>query len=136
MSYGQVREVIGSVVDIEFPAGSVPQIYNALRLTNASISEKEWNLTVEVSQHLGENTVRCIALDTTEGLVRGQKVMDTKAHVSIPVGPETLGRIMNVVGEPVDEPGPIKTKLKYPIHRAAPKFTEQSVSVEQLVTGI
>ena len=136
MSYGQVRQVIGPVVDIEFPAGSVPQIYNALRLTNASISEKEWNLTVEVSQHLGENTVRCIALDTTEGLVRGQKVMDTKAPVSIPVGPETLGRIMNVVGEPVDELGPIKTKLKYPIHRAAPKFTEQSVSVEQLVTGI
>ena len=120
MSYGQVRQVIGPVVDIEFPAGSVPQIYNALRLTNASISEKEWNLTVEVSQHLGENTVRCIALDTTEGLVRGQKVMDTKAPVSIPVGPETLVRIMNVVGEPVDELGPIKTKLKYPIHRAAP----------------
>lgn len=136
MNYGHIRQVIGPVVDVEFSPGKVPKIYNALKLTNASISDHEWNLTVEVAQHLGENTVRCIALDSTEGLIRGQKAMDTGEPVNVPVGPETLGRIMNVIGEPVDEQGPIQSKIRYPIHRHPPKFTDQSTAVEQLVTGI
>ena len=136
MNTGEIKQVIGPVVDIEFPAGKVPQIYNAIRLTNPAISNKEWNLVVEVAQHLGENTVRCVALDSTEGLTRGQSAQDTGDKVLVPVGPETLGRIMNVIGEPVDELGPISTKLKYPIHRHPPLFTEQSVAVEQLITGI
>ena len=133
---GYIKQVIGPVVDVEFPPGKVPQIYNSIKLTNPSISNKEWNLTVEVAQHLGENTVRCIALDSTEGLIRGQVAQDTGDKDLVPVGPETLGRIMNVIGEPVDELGPISTKLKHPIHRRPPGFTEQSVAVEQLITGI
>lgn len=133
---GKIRQVIGPVVDVEFPSGSVPPIYQAIKLTNKAISNKEWNLTVEVAQHLGENTVRCIALDSSEGLVRGDQAQDTGERVSVPVGPETLGRIMNVIGEPVDELGEIKSKKRYPIHRHPPAFTEQSVAVEQLVTGI
>lgn len=133
---GKIRQVIGPVVDVEFPSGSVPPIYQAIKLTNKAISNKEWNLTVEVAQHLGENTVRCIALDSSEGLVRGQQAQDTGERVSVPVGPETLGRIMNVIGEPVDELGEIKSKKRYPIHRHPPAFTEQSVAVDQLVTGI
>lgn len=136
MNIGHIKQVIGPVVDLEFPAGKVPPIYNAVKLTNSTISDKEWNLTVEVAQHLGENTVRCIALDSSEGLVRGSKALDTGDKVLVPVGPETLGRIMNVVGEPVDEQGKISTKQKYSIHRKPPSFTEQSVSVEQLITGI
>ncbi len=136
MNTGHIRQVIGPVVDVEFSPGKVPAIYNAIKITNPAISKKEWNLTVEVSQHLGENTVRCIALDSTEGLVRGQVAQDTGDKVSVPVGPETLGRIMNVIGEPVDELGEISTKMKYPIHRHPPGFTDQSVSVEQLITGI
>ena len=136
MNTGEIKQVIGPVVDIEFPAGKVPQIYNAIRLTNPAISNKEWNLVVEVAQHLGENTVRCVALDSTEGLTRGQSAQDTGDKVLVPVGPETLGRIINVIGEPVDQLGPVSTKLKYPIHRHPPLFTEQSVAVEQLITGI
>ncbi len=133
---GKIRQVIGPVVDVEFPSGNVPPIYQAIKLTNRAISNKEWNLTVEVAQHLGENTVRCIALDSSEGLVRGEQAQDTGERVSVPVGPETLGRIMNVIGEPIDELGEIKSKKRYPIHRHPPAFTEQSVAVEQLVTGI
>lgn len=133
---GKVKQVIGPVVDIEFTSGNVPPIYQAIKLTNKAISDKEGNLTVEVAQHLGENTVRCIALDSSEGLVRGQEAQDTGDRVSVPVGPETLGRIMNVIGEPVDELGEIKAKKRHPIHRHPPAFTEQSVAVEQLVTGI
>src|SRR3989338_10083509 len=114
---GKITQVIGAVLDITFPPGQMPAIYNAVKLTNPSISDTEWNLTVEVAQHLGENTVRCIALDSTEGIIRGQVAQDTGDKVLVPVGPETLGRIMNVIGEPVDELGPISTKLKYPIHR-------------------
>ncbi len=136
MNTGSIKQVIGPVVDLEFPPGKVPPIYNAVKLSNTAISNQEWNLTVEVAQHLGENTVRCIALDSTEGLVRGQRALDTGDKVTVPVGPETLGRIMNVIGEPVDELGKISTAKKYPIHRHPPKFTEQSVAVEQLVTGI
>ncbi|RME06684.1 MAG: F0F1 ATP synthase subunit beta, partial [Deltaproteobacteria bacterium] len=126
---------IGPVVDVAFE-GELPPIYQALRITNPAIDEREGNLVVEVAQHLGERTVRCVAMDSTDGLVRGQEVTDTGEMISVPVGPEVLGRIMNVVGDPVDEAGPIETKLKYPIHRPAPKFTDQSTSVEMLETGI
>lgn len=136
MNSGRVKQVLGPVIDVEFQAGKIPPIYQAIKVSNLAISDEQWNLTVEVAQHLGENTVRCVALDTTEGLVRGQEALDTGDKVLIPVGPETLGRIMNVIGEPVDEGGPIKSKLKYPIHRHPPAYTEQSVAVEQLVTGI
>ena len=110
---GRIKQVLGAVVDVEFQAGKVPPIYQAVKLSNPAISEKKWNLTLEVAQHLGENSVRCIALDTTEGLVRGQEALDTGDGVLVPVGPEVLGRIMNVVGEPVDELGPITAKKKY-----------------------
>jgi F-type H+-transporting ATPase subunit beta len=127
---GAIVQVIGAVVDVKFE-GELPAILNALHLENEGK-----RLVLEVAQHLGENTVRAIAMDTTDGLVRGTKVSDTGAPIRVPVGPETLGRILNVVGEPVDERGPIKTKLSMPIHRAAPEFIEQSTESEILVTGI
>ena len=133
---GKVTQVIGPVVDVEFPRGKLPAILNALRLTNPGISDKKDNLVLEVAQHLGESTVRAIAMDTTDGLVRGMAVSDTGSPIMMPVGPACLGRVMNVVGEPVDEAGPVAA-LKYaPIHRAAPKFIEQSTKVEVFVTGI
>ena len=103
----------------------MPEVYTALRTSNASISDDTDNLVVEVAQHLGENTVRCIAMDTTDGLTRGQPVKSTGEQISLPVGPATLGRIMNVIGEPVDERGPIEAKMTYPIHRPAPEFVDQ-----------
>ena len=103
---GKITQVIGPVVDVEFPAGALPDIYTALTITNPGIDDRQDNLTVEVSQHLGENTARCIAMDSTEGLVRGMAVKNTGANISMPVGKEVLGRILNVVGEPVDESGP------------------------------
>jgi F-type H+-transporting ATPase subunit beta len=133
---GKIVQVMGPVVDVEFPPGNLPELFTALRTTNAGIDDREMNLVVEVALHLGENTVRCIAMDTSDGLVRGQEVVSTGAPITIPVGPETLGRIMNVIGEPVDERGPIETEKKFPIHRPAPKFVEQSTSVEALETGI
>ena len=132
---GRVTQVIGPVVDVEFQ-GQLPEIYTALKLTNPSISNTQENLTVEVAQHLGEHTVRCIAMDTTDGLVRGMPVRNTQGPIQAPVGPEVLGRILNVVGEPVDERGPVGAKKSLPIHRPAPKFTDQSVKVELLETGI
>jgi len=132
---GRITQVIGPVVDVEFE-GQVPKIYNALRITNPAISSQPWNLVVEVAQHLGENTVRCIAMDTTDGLVRGMDVQDTGDAITVPVGPQTLGRIINVIGEPVDEAGPIEVSERYPIHRPAPSFTDQATSVEALETGI
>ena len=119
---GKITQVIGPVLDIEFPPGKLPAIYNALKVTNKSISDEEWNLIVEVAQHLGENTVRCISMDSTEGLVRGEAVMDTGSGITVPVGKAVLGRIINVIGEPIDELGPIQTDTTYPIHRAAPTF--------------
>src|SRR4051812_37035178 len=104
---GKVTQVIGPVVDVEFPPGALPEIYTALLLTNPSINEKADNLTVEVAQHLGEDTARCIAMDSTEGLVRGQPVKNTGSPITVPVGKGVLGRILNVVGEPVDEKGPV-----------------------------
>ena len=133
---GKITQVIGAVLDITFPPGQMPAIYNAVKLTNPSISDKEWNLTVEVAQHLGENTVRCIAMDSTEGLVRGMEAWDTGDGILVPVGKGVLGRILNVIGEPVDEQGPIKFDKKYPIHRPTPSFEQQSTTVEVFETGI
>lgn len=133
---GVIRQVMGPVLDVEFPSGKLPALYNALRITNTNLPGGEGNLVVEVSSHLGNNTVRCIAMDATEGLARGQSVRDTGAPIQAPVGRETLGRILNVVGEPVDEAGPVKTKKTYPIHRPAPKFAHLSTKKEPFFTGI
>uniref|UniRef100_A0A8C1WYY0 H(+)-transporting two-sector ATPase n=1 Tax=Cyprinus carpio TaxID=7962 RepID=A0A8C1WYY0_CYPCA len=127
---GRIVAVIGAVVDVQFDE-DLPPILNALE-----VAGRDTRLVLEVAQHLGENTVRTIAMDGTEGLVRGQKVLDTGAPIRIPVGPETLGRIMNVIGEPIDERGPITTKQTAPIHAEAPEFTDMSVEQEILVTGI
>lgn len=134
--HGKITQVMGPVVDVEFPPGKLPKIFAALRTTNRGIDERDYNLVIEVALHLGENTVRCIAMDATEGLTRGQTVMDTGDVIKIPVGPATLGRIMNVIGEPVDERGPIESSTQYPIHRPAPEFVDQATTVEALETGI
>jgi F-type H+/Na+-transporting ATPase subunit beta len=136
MSMGKVTQVIGPVVDVEFPAGALPPIFNALKVSNPAISDLPWNLVLEVAQHLGENTVRTIAMDSSEGLVRGMDVQDTGDMIKVPVGPQCLGRIINVIGEPVDEGGPIETKTFYPIHRPAPAFIDQATEVEAFETGI
>lgn len=136
MANGIVKQVVGPVIDVEFPDGELPEIYTALKITNPAISNKEWNLTVEVAQHLGENTVRCIAMDSTEGLRRGLPVLNTGAPITVPVGRETLGRILNVIGEPVDEGPPVKAKKMYPIHRPSPELIEQRTEVEMFETGI
>ncbi|OGQ44908.1 MAG: F0F1 ATP synthase subunit beta [Deltaproteobacteria bacterium RIFCSPLOWO2_02_44_9] len=133
---GKVTQVIGAVLDIEFPPGHLPAIYNAIKITNSTISDKQWNLIAEVALHLGENTVRCIAMDSTEGLVRGTEALDTGDGITVPVGREVLGRILNVVGEPVDEQGPVKAEKRYPIHRPAPAFVHQSTKAEVFETGI
>jgi F-type H+/Na+-transporting ATPase subunit beta len=133
---GKITEVKGPVVDVEFPPGDLPELFTALRTTNASIDAREGNLVLEVALELGENRVRTIAMDTTDGLVRGQKVVNTGDVIRVPVGPKTLGRIMNVIGEPVDELGPIRSEKTLPIHRPAPEFVDQSTSVEPLETGI
>jgi F-type H+/Na+-transporting ATPase subunit beta len=135
-SKGKVVQVIGPVVDVAFESGALPKILNALKLTNPSISDAADNLTLEVAQHLGENLVRTIAMDSTDGLVRGMSVRDTGGPIAMPVGPECLGRILNVVGDPIDEGGPVNAKRSAPIHRAPPTFQEQSTKVEILVTGI
>jgi F-type H+-transporting ATPase subunit beta len=127
---------MGPVVDVEFPPGSLPELYAALRLTNPGIDDRDSNLVLEVAMHLGENTVRCIAMDTTDGLVRHQTVKNTGEPITVPVGPGTLGRIMNVIGEPIDERGPIESDIRHPIHRPAPSFVDQSLSIDTLETGI
>ncbi len=136
MANGIIKQVVGPVIDVEFPDGELPEIYTALKITNPAISDREWNLTVEVAQHLGENTVRCIAMDSTEGLSRGLPVLNTGAPITVPVGRETLGRILNVIGEPVDEGPPVKAKKMYPIHRPSPELVEQRTEVEMFETGI
>jgi F-type H+-transporting ATPase subunit beta len=133
---GQIIQVLGNVVDVQFGADSLPPIFYALRVSNPSISDQAGNLVLEVQQHLGENTVRCIAMDTTDGLVRGMEAANTGAPISVPVGPGTLGRIMNVTGDAIDERGPINGSSKMPIHRDAPPFAEQAVEAEILETGI
>ncbi len=135
MNEGRITQVIGPVVDIYFPT-QLPEIYNAIRITNPTINDMEGNLIVEVAQHLGDNVVRCVAMDTTDGLVRGMKGVDTGDHITIPVGKGTLGRIMNVVGEPVDEMGKIEYSERWPIHRPTPEFVDQNVTVEAFETGI
>lgn len=136
METGVVKQVMGPVVDVEFATGELPAIYTALRLTNKSIDDKAGNLTLEVAQHLGDRTVRCIAMDATEGLVRGQAVTNTGKMIMTPVGKSVLGRIINVIGEPIDEMGPVKAETSWEIHRTAPKFEDQSTKAEMLVTGI
>ncbi|HKP57261.1 MAG TPA: F0F1 ATP synthase subunit beta [Polyangiales bacterium] len=133
---GTVAQVIGPVVDVDFPPGQLPALMTALTLSNPSISNSPDNLTLEVAQHLGEGSVRAIAMDSTEGLVRGMQVRNTGAPIRMPVGPECLGRILNVVGAPVDGKGPLNAKHFSSIHRAAPSFTEQSTQIEILETGI
>ena len=127
---GKITQIIGAVVDVNFE-NDLPEIYTALEADNSGN-----RLILEVAQHLGENDVRTIAMDATEGLKRGDEVQNTGKPISVPVGPETLGRIINVVGESIDEKGEVKTKEKWPIHRPAPKFTDQATETEQLVTGI
>ncbi|NJD36915.1 MAG: F0F1 ATP synthase subunit beta [Geobacter sp.] len=133
---GKISQVIGAVVDVEFEPGKLPPIYNALRVTNPAIDERENNLVLEVAQHLGENSVRTIAMDSTDGLKRGQVVVDTGKQICAPVGRKTLGRIINVIGEPVDEMGPLGNEKEYAIHRDAPAFEDQSTKVEAFTTGI
>ena len=136
MNEGKIIQVMGAVVDVEFESSDLPPIYNALQVTNPTISDKEWNLILEVAQHLGENTVRCVAMDSAEGLVRGISVRDTGDVITVPVGEKTLGRILNVVGEPVDQGESLEGIHRSPIHRPAPSFTEQATEVEILETGI
>jgi F-type H+-transporting ATPase subunit beta len=139
VSTGKVIQVIGPVVDVEFPPGHLPNIYNALKVEqaeNKAAGKPAVRLTLEVAQHLGENRVRGVAMSTTDGLTRGMDVQDTGAPISVPVGRETLGRLINVLGEPVDEKGPITTKKTYPIHRPAPPLDEQETKTEVLETGI
>jgi F-type H+-transporting ATPase subunit beta len=134
---GKIAQVLGAVVDVEFPKeAGLPNIYDAVLTTNSAIDDRPNNLTLEVAQHLGDSVVRCIAMDSAEGLRRGQEVVDTGAPISIPVGPKTLGRIMDVIGRPVDEAGPIDTDIRWPIHRPTPSFDEQATSKEMLETGI
>ena len=133
---GVVKQILGPVIDVEFPNGDLPAIMTALRLTNKSIDDREGNLTLEVAQHLGDKTVRTIAMDSSDGLVRGQKVTNTGKMISTPVGEGVLGRIINVIGEPIDEAGPIKSDVSWEIHRQAPKFEDQSTKAEMLMTGI
>src|SRR3984957_4247056 len=127
---GTITQVIGAVVDVKFD-GDLPFILNALHVDNAGKM-----LVLEVAQHLGENTVRTIAMDSTDGLVRGYEAVDTGAPITVPVGPELLGRIINVIGDPVDERGPVNAKEHHAIHRAAPAFVDQSTETQMLVTGI
>jgi F-type H+-transporting ATPase subunit beta len=133
---GRITQVIGAVIDVEFEHGALPPIFNALTVTNPAIDDHEDNLVLEVAQHLGERTVRCIGMDSAEGLVRGMPVRDTGDGIRVPVGEETLGRILNVIGQPVDEGGPIRAKTTYPIHRDPPLFVDQETEVQAFETGI
>jgi len=136
-STGKVIEVIGPVIDVEFPEGELPDIYNALKVVSDGFeSSNPINITTEVQYHMGENRVRTVSMHPTEGLVRGMKVIDTGEPITMPVGREVLGRILNVIGEPVDEMGEIKTKKRYPIHREAPSLKEQDTRLELFETGI
>ncbi|MEZ4870970.1 MAG: F0F1 ATP synthase subunit beta [Bdellovibrionales bacterium] len=136
MQKGKITQVLGPVIDVEFPDGELPAIYSALKATNKAINDKEDNLILEVAQHLGNRVVRTISMDTSDGLVRGQEVKATGRPIQAPVGEKVLGRIINVVGEPVDEAGPIEATETWSIHREAPKFEDQSTKAEMLMTGI
>ncbi len=136
MNTGRVVQVIGPVIDVAFEEGNLPAILNAITITNPTINDEEDNLVVEVAQHVGDNVVRCIAMDITDGLVRGMRAKDTGLPIKVPVGRECLGRILNVVGRPVDGLGPVEAKNYVPIHRAAPTLIEQDTSVHVLETGV
>ena len=134
---GKIVQVLGAVIDVEFPqGGGIHKIYDAVVTTNPTIDDQENNLVLEVAQHLGDNVVRCIAMDSSEGLVRGQEVIDTGAPISVPVGQKTLGRILDVTGRPIDEQGSVDTYTRWPIHRPTPTFEDQSTSKQILETGI
>ncbi len=133
---GIVTQVIGPVVDVRFPPGKLPEILTALRLTNPAINDRPDNLVLEVAQHIGESTARCISMDSTDGLVRGMPVRNTGKPILVPVGKPTLGRILNVIGEPVDEGPPVEAEHFYPIHREPPSFLDQDVTIRPLETGI
>jgi len=133
---GYIKQVIGPVVDVEFPDGDLPQIYNALVTTNPAISNEEYNLVLEVMQHIGDRTVRTIAMDSTDGLKRGQKVYDTGAPIKVPVGKGTLGRVFDVLGRPIDGKGEVIADDWWPIHRPPPEIVEQSTKIQILETGI
>ena len=135
MKKGKVIQVIGPVLDIEFDEG-LPEILNAIHVKKVSEDGKEETLTVETAQHLGENKVRCISMQPTDGLIRGAEAVDTGGPITTPVGAEILGRILNVIGEPIDEAGPVNAKERWPIHRAAPEFKDQSTTLEMFETGI
>ncbi|MGH9321460.1 MAG: F0F1 ATP synthase subunit beta, partial [Vicinamibacteria bacterium] len=136
-SVGRVVQVIGNVVDVEFASGQLPAIYNALHIVDeGELATEKLNITAEVQQHLGENRIRALAMQPTEGLVRGMKAVDTGQPISVPVGRETLGRIINVLGEPIDKKGEVKAEKRLPIHRPAPEFTQQSTKLEMFETGI
>jgi len=134
--FGKVVQVIGPVVDVHFETSDLPEIYTALLVTNPAISNEAWNLTLEVAQHIGESTVRTIAMDTTDGLVRGMEVKNTGSAIKMPVGNACLGRILNVIGQPVDDGPPVKYDALLPIHRHPPEFIDQDVKVEVFETGI
>ncbi|MGE0526344.1 MAG: F0F1 ATP synthase subunit beta [Bdellovibrionales bacterium] len=136
MQAGYVRQVMGPVVDVEFPDGDMPEIYNALRVTNKAINDSEGNLVLEVAQHLGDRVVRTIAMDSTDGLVRGEKVVNTGDSIKVPVGNGVLNRILNVVGDPVDDGPKVQAEQYWSIHREAPKFENQTTQAEMLMTGI
>jgi F-type H+/Na+-transporting ATPase subunit beta len=136
MNEGKLIQIIGPVVDVEFSDGELPNILNALLISNPAINDVEDNLVVEVAQHLGDNVVRCIAMDVTDGLVRGMPVKNTGNPIMMPVGDPGLGRVLNVVGRPVDGLGPVETEEYYPIHRPAPSFEDQDTSVNVLETGV
>ena len=133
---GKIIQVMGPVVDVEFKDSGLPAIYTALKVTNKLINDKDWNLVLEVAQQLGSRRVRCVSMDSTEGLQRGQDALNTGDQITIPVGKEALGRMMNVIGEPIDEAGPIETAERWPIHRPPPSFAEQSTKAEMFETGI
>jgi len=133
---GKITQVLGPVVDVEFEQGKLPEVLTALLITNTAINDQEDNLVVEVAQHLGDNVVRTVAMDVTDGLVRGAPVKDTGKPIMMPVGDAALGRVLNVVGRPVDGLGPVDSQKMLPIHRSAPKFTEQDTSVNVLETGV
>ena len=133
---GKVTQIIGPVVDVEFPAGSLPNILTALTVTNKGIDDRQDNLTLEVAMHLGDNTVRTIAMDSTDGLLRGLSVKNTGKPIAMPVGEAALGRIMNVIGEPIDERGPVNGVRLDPIHRDPPRLVDQDNTVAAFETGI
>ncbi|HQM30533.1 MAG TPA: F0F1 ATP synthase subunit beta, partial [Syntrophales bacterium] len=133
---GRIVQVIGPVVDVEFDEGHLPHILDAIKISNPAINDEEGNLIVEVAQHLGDNMVRCIAMDITDGLVRGMKAEAIGSPILVPVGEPGLGRILNVVGRPVDGLGPVNAKDMMPIHRSAPTFLEQDTTVHVLETGV